>query len=492
MAYGLTSTGFTTKRLQTIRSEINTAFQGVFGDVDTGDDSVLGQIAGVLAEPLAELWELMELIYASQSPASADGVQLDNVAGYLGIERLGATATRVDTMLYTDTPLSAPFTIPLGTQFSMSTTGSAFQLSAPTTIDLASVVDCNLQVTDCTSGATVTATLAGIAYTATAGGGDTSMSLASTLAGLIAADYATQDWSSGSFRVISTDYQSEFSVAVSSSPSGFIQIDRIGTLGESECTTDGTFACPANTLDTIDTPASGLDDVGNLVAGETGRGTETDAELRLRRSTSLQIASAGTLAAIRSRIADDVDDVASCTVYENVTDSTDSDGLPPHSLLAVVSGGDATDIGNMIWDTKPAGIRTYGDTTVSITDTNGDPQSVYFARPLSKYVWVDTTYNVYSEENYPGFTTAEAAIKASIKTFGDTFVIGQDIIRDRYYGPIYSAGVEGIGSIASLKVALMDDATSVPSGGDWTTGDISVLVTWLGTHDEDHVLVTEA
>lgn len=81
----------------------------------------------------------------------------------------------------------------------------------------------------------------------------------------------------------------------------------------------GPIPVPANSLTEILTPIAGWQSLTNFQAGITGRNTETDAELRLRRNNSLRVAGSATLEAIRSRLLQDVPGVSSVFMFENVT-----------------------------------------------------------------------------------------------------------------------------------------------------------------------------
>ena len=491
---GLTATGFVRKTLQELRADLNASFMTVFGDVDTSDDSVLGQISGVLARPLSDLWELMELIYYSQAPASADGVQLDNVASLLGVVRLGETATRVNVVMYTEDIGGMPIAIPALTQVSMPSTHSAFQLQANTDINSTTAIDSLLYVSDATTSATYQIQINSNYYDCTANPGDTTNNVANTLYQALSADTVVTpyDWSNGHIRVLATDNNVPYSIAVTSGSGGQLDIVELGSLGEFECTSDGTVAAPANTITIIDTPVGSLDRVNNLDAGELGRELETDAELRIRRAASVQTG-AGTIDAIRAEILNNVDNVSTCQVWENTSDSTSgTTGIPPHSIYVVATGGDSSDIATAIWQTKSAGIRTWGTTSVIVTDSEGNPQTVNFSRPTQKWAWVNVKYQIEAEEAYPGESTVRTAVKAAIKTYGDEFTIGENMIRDRYYKPIYSAGVAGISTISTLEIACMADGTSVPTGGDWKTTNINLNVDEIAVHELDHILVSEA
>ena len=72
-----------------------------------------------------------------------------------------------------------------------------------------------------------------------------------------------------------------------------------------------------------------------------------------------------------------VEGVSRFFVYENDTDSTDANGIPAHSIAAVVAGGDAQEIGEQIALRKSPGIQTFGDVDVTVVSP------VWFSRPCT-------------------------------------------------------------------------------------------------------------
>ena len=110
---GLTSLGFSVLRLADIvaglkdRLRLPTAFGPSFV---TEDGSPQGQIVGVLAIPIARVWEVCQAIYDAFNPSNAAGVLLDNVVAYVGVAREPATKSQV-TLTLTGTPSTV---IPLG------------------------------------------------------------------------------------------------------------------------------------------------------------------------------------------------------------------------------------------------------------------------------------------------------------------------------------------------------------------------------------------
>lgn len=93
---GLTATGFERKTLEQILAEIVDAQKAALGpSINTQADSLLGQINGIIADQLAELWQVAEATYNSQYPDSASGFALDRIGAITGVFRLPATKSVV-------------------------------------------------------------------------------------------------------------------------------------------------------------------------------------------------------------------------------------------------------------------------------------------------------------------------------------------------------------------------------------------------------------
>ncbi len=89
---GLTSTGFETKTAAEILADVETAQKAALGsDLDVSPEQPLGQINGIFAAKLRELWELASILYAARVPGGASFATLEGLAEITGLERLGAT-----------------------------------------------------------------------------------------------------------------------------------------------------------------------------------------------------------------------------------------------------------------------------------------------------------------------------------------------------------------------------------------------------------------
>jgi uncharacterized phage protein gp47/JayE len=132
----------------------------------------------------------------------------------------------------------------------------------------------------------------------------------------------------------------------------------------------------------------------------------------------------------------DVDGVTDFRVYENDTGSTDADGIPAHTIVAVVDGGDVQDIVDAIGNTKPPGTGTDGGTSGTFTDSRGNAKTIYFDRPTAADISVDIDITALA-----GYTSAyEDDIKTAVAEAINALLIGEDVLITRLYTPATLAG----------------------------------------------------
>lgn len=102
-----------------------------------------------------------------------------------------------------------------------------------------------------------------------------------------------------------------------------------------------------------------------------GINEETDAQLKVRRQKSVSLASQGYYTGLLAALLN-INGVTGAFIYENNTDSTDSDGVPSHSIWVIVGGSAAdADIADAIYRKRNAGCGMYGDQSYTITQING-------------------------------------------------------------------------------------------------------------------------
>lgn len=212
-------------------------------------------------------------------------------------------------------------------------------------------------------------------------------------------------------------------------------IDASGSVKlEVQCLESGEIGqVPANTINVITTPISGLDSTTNSIATEGGYDRETDFAFRERYKDSVAIGGSSTTDSIRASLLD-LSNVRSVLVRENHTAIVDSNGLPPKSVEAVVLGGDDTVIAHTILDTKAGGIEAYGSIVIGVKDKAGNTHQIGFSRPTTKDIFV--TVNVIKNAAYP--LNGDALIQdqviayiGGINSVGDEFQglnVGEDVI----------------------------------------------------------------
>lgn len=470
----LTEVGFERPRLAEIKADLDQRFIDALGPVNTEPDAVVGQIIGILAAALDDVWEAVQATYDSMYPSTAEGTSLDGAVSFIGLERLDTTPTSVVAMCYG----SEGTLVPVGA-LARSLSGDQYIVTSDTVIGRSSSGDVTIQVSTVTNGAVYQIIAGGVSETYTADGSATAEEIAAGLAAAFDPQNYIAEADGDTVRLRAVDEFSDFSLTVDSK----LTIIRLGTPVVFTSIENGEFALPANSLTQIDSFFSGWDEVNNLVAGATGRFVEADVELRERHGNSVRVTGAATLQAIRSRMLAEIDSVSYVRVYENRTNEYDVFNLPPHSIEAVVVGGLDQAVADKLFEVKAAGIETFGNTDIEVLDENGDVQIVNFSRSTDIYAWVKVTVNsLNAEELLP--VEVEQAIIDAVLEYGGSLSIGENIITQRFYGPIYSA-TTGIGSI-TVEVAITADPEDTPSYG---TANAAVARAELAVFSEDRATV---
>lgn len=443
MAFGITAQGFSLKRLEDSKAEIEQELRNALGNgINLLPTELLGQIVGIFSERDALIWEAILGVYNSQYPDTASGLSLDNVVSITGIKRLEATKG-------TGLAATSNAGIAYGVVGTIIPGGSAISVSGnPTavfvTLNLATIGAGTDEVQDIDFSAVPDAGNWTLIFdgeeTGTLAFNDNAAAIESALNALnaLSSVTVTGNYSSGftvtfagidgsidqSLLQIGTNTLTNTSVQVNVTFAETTQGVLPNVSVDIEAQSAGEIPAYANTLTVIETPISGWTAFNNPADITPGKNTETDAELRLRRKITLATAGAGTVEAIRSAILA-IDEVEACVVYENIDDITDGFGRPPHSVEAVVLGGTDADIADIIWVTAPAGIKKHGGVTQVIIDSQGFNQTIKFSRPTEIDVWLELDITV--DSNFP--IAGDAALKQQIVDYcAANFSIGDDVV----------------------------------------------------------------
>lgn len=204
------------------------------------------------------------------------------------------------------------------------------------------------------------------------------------------------------------------------------------------CSNSGAVAALAGTITTINTPTRGWASVTNPAAAIVGAPAETDAELRIRQGQSVALPSLTPFEGVDGAIAN-VAGVTRHKLYENDTGTPDSNGLPPHSISAIVDGGDVTEIAQTIRGNKGQGTATYGTTSVTVPDTYGNPHVISFSRSTDVPVYGHITLKAFT-----GYTSQIGVqIQQAVADYINGLTIGDDVLLSRIYSPANLGVVSG-------------------------------------------------
>ena len=143
--------------------------------------------------------------------------------------------------------------------------------------------------------------------------------------------------------------------------------------------------------------------------------------------------------------------------------------VPAHAFEVILLG-DAldADIGAVLFEQTPAGIRSYGETSVEVIDEVGGTNFVEFTRATELYLHLSIT--VTRGEGFPSTGDPAAAIVAAVVLdLGAVLTLGQNFYRERVRG-VVSMLLDGV-----VTVTVTVDTTPAPGDAPTLVGaDITV------------------
>lgn len=158
-----------------------------------------------------------------------------------------------------------------------------------------------------------------------------------------------------------------------------------------------------------------------------------------------------------------------------------SGGRAPKSFEVVAQGGDSLEIANKIWETKPAGIKTFGNTNFTVYDLSDLPHVVSFSRAEPVYIWISLDLHKYNEETFPNNGTE--LVKEVIEEYGNSLSISEDVLLQRVLCQIFK--VNGISS-GDLQIAFTVNENGTPVFG---TSDIPINGSQIADFDRSRMIV---
>lgn len=476
---GLTSEGLVIKRLPEVLSDIKQKEVELFTDlvpegevVDTTDSGTLGRLASLAAPSAADLWEAVQQVNAAFDVNSATGIAQDNLYAIGGDTRQEATFTTAQVLVKGDTnvfitPTSVVSSSTTGKQFNI-INGIALNTNVASGIDVSVLTIVNS--TAYTVAYSTTNTTSNITYTS-----DASATIVEILNGLKALIDSAHP--SLQATIVGTTLQImcvDVFQTVNFTTTTNLGIVKVSTVCDVVANEVGPIEQVVNSIDTIATPILGWDSVINPLEASTGTNRETDEEYRIRFRDSKFDRATNTLEAIYSAILR-TPTVEEVIIYENDTDVTDVNGVTAHSFLPIVIGGVSSDIANAIWNNKPIGISSEGNTTVSIVDIQGFNHDVSFQRPTPVPVYISVSLT--TDGNYP--VDGDDKVKSALVTYFGNLRVGEDIIYSRLYTPINTVHGHQIDSlfIGTSPSPVGTANITIPFSSVATISDSNIVIT---------------
>jgi len=446
--YGLTENGVVIKRISDIltsnRALAVTLFQDQVlpGDVvDTSDSSILGRLIALASPGEADLWEAVQELYDAFNPEAATGIALDNLVALSGLVRKDATSTTALGLLTGSVGVSVPTSVDIQS----TTSNTVYNLSTPVTFSPVSANGIGVSVLTVSDASSYTVTYTDSSTSSTS---SYTSGVGATQASILAGLKTFIDANQPSLVAVINNNILYVNKKDSSSLSNFTVSSNLGIVKASNLTylvaeTTGPVTEEAGSITNILTPVLNWDSVTNPYNAVSGSNQESDSELRERFRSSKASRASNIIESLYSSL-EALDNVEEVVIYENVMDTVDASGIPGHSFMSLVLGGVDSEIAQAIWNNKPAGIRTFGNTSYQILDSQGNPHTVNFQRPVQVPIYININLTKFPQ--YP--SNGDAMVRqALIDYFDANFGIGDSVIYSRLYTPVNSVPGHQINSL---------------------------------------------
>lgn len=440
--------GLQIDRLADVREDIENALKEAFGDgINLGEESPFGVITGIMAERYSLLWEILESVYQASFPNTAFGIYLDELSAFNGVIREPATKSAVDLTFQRSTDTgTGDVTIPIGTQVTASGASTVVW-----TTEVLGTIDSLVETTVVQAFADDFGPIG---------------ALAGTLTVLVSTPAEVESVTNLNDAELGDDEETDSE----------LRLRRATQLGQSGTATDSGIRSAVQLLDDVRSTAIVVNDTDNTVgdlpphsfevyvAMQTGADLaqkvdiEWDADFVTGNSISLELDGnpiAGSPVPFNATQQITMSDVATALEAElnigtafyngfvgsrviNVGGSTTVDFV----LTSTVTGGasQAVDtvtpiasanpinidlIAQTIWDSKAAGIETYGDLQGTAVDTQGNNHLVRFS-PIND-IRIFVRFSITNTEEYdPANETAMS--QAVVDYAAATYVPGTDVL----------------------------------------------------------------
>nr|DAN87495.1 MAG TPA: Baseplate J like protein [Caudoviricetes sp.] len=258
------------------------------------------------------------------------------------------------------------------------------------------------------------------------------------------------------------------------------------------CTEIGPIEADAGTITRIITTVPGLTSCNNPLPATPGTGIESDNSLRVKRATAVGRPGNNQIDSMLGELYA-VDGTRRVKVYENDTNTTDSNGLPPHSIAPIIDGGTDADVAMAIYTKKNPGVALYqAGTPVSVDVTSptypDNVKTIKFSRP--KYVDMVIAVTIKNDGSLPSNTqdlirdafiefASGGLVPAEFGFKVDGFDIGETVPYSTLYTPINKViGQYGNSYVQTLTVngGTTNVTIAFNELSRWTSTNITVTL----------------
>lgn len=258
------------------------------------------------------------------------------------------------------------------------------------------------------------------------------------------------------------------------------------------CTVVGPTEADAGTITRIITTVPGLTSCNNPSPATPGTEIESDSSLRVKRATAVGRPGNNQIDSMLGELYA-VDGTRRVKVYENDTNTTDSNGLPQHSIAPIIDGGTDADVAMAIYIKKNPGVALYqAGTPISVDVTSptypDNVKTIKFSRP--EYVDMIIAVTIKNDGSLPSNTqdliqdafidfAAGGLVPAEFGFKVDGFDIGESVPYSTLYTPINKViGQYGNSYVQTLTVnsGTTNVAIAFNELSRWTSSNITVTL----------------
>lgn len=258
------------------------------------------------------------------------------------------------------------------------------------------------------------------------------------------------------------------------------------------CTVVGPTEADAGTITRIITTVPGLTSCNNPSPATPGTEIESDSSLRVKRATAVGRPGNNQIDSMLGELYA-VDGTRRVKVYENDTNTTDSNGLPPYSIAPIIDGGTDADVAMAIYIKKSPGVTLYqAGTPISVDVTSptypDNVKTIKFSRP--EYVDMIIAVTIKNDGSLPSNTedlireafidfAAGGLVPAEYGFKVDGFDIGESVPYSTLYTPINKViGQYGNSYVQTLTVngGTTNVTIAFNELSRWTSSNITVTL----------------